>query len=161
MTEPNLDLSIATLARACKGNVKNLPSFVVHDNEAWTSPHAVKLDSKNRIHMRRATFLRSVSSQIPVRPGLWLRVDAQEFFIDLQPHHLQGSLDSHKIEGHKHSRAITLTDAHGRNPGDEGYGEALSDDQRARDARKDAAELARRGEARGIRSTALGSDSSE
>jgi hypothetical protein len=94
MTDPNLDpvldLSIATLAKACKGDVSKLPSFVVHDDEAWPWFNKVR-PAKGKIHIRRSTFNRVVVGQVPVRPGIWLRVDAQEFFIDLQPHHLGGA----------------------------------------------------------------------
>lgn len=122
----NLDLRIETLARACKGNVKALPSFMVHNNAAWPNYKRTQLDSKNRIHMRRGTFLAVVVGQVPIRAGLWLGKDVQEFFIDLKPHHLQGSDDMPDPAGYKHSREITKTDYAGRNPGDDGYGERPS-----------------------------------
>jgi len=121
--EVNLDLSIETLSRACKGNVKLLPSFMVHTDHRWTQYLRTQLDSKNRIHMRRATFLAVVCPQVPVRPGIWHSFDVQEFHLDLQPHHLQGSFDMPDRQGYKHSREITKTDFAGRNPGDDGYGE--------------------------------------
>jgi hypothetical protein len=117
----NLDLSIATLAKACKGNVKNLPSFMVHQDAAWPSYRRAQLDSRNRIHMRRSTFLQVVASALPVRPGLWHGIDVQEFHLDLQPHHLDGSADMADRKGYRHSRLITKTDAWGRNPWDPDY----------------------------------------
>lgn len=118
----NLDLRIETLARACKGNVKALPSFMVHDDPLWPTFRKVQLDSRNRIHMRRSTFYQAVSSVLPMRAGIWHGLGVQEFHIDLQPHHLQGSSDSPEVKGHKHSRAITKADALGRNPWDLDYG---------------------------------------
>lgn len=122
----NLDLSISTLAKACRGNVKNLPSFMVHNDAVWPSYQRAQLDNKNRIHMRRSTFLQVVSSALPVRAGIWHGVDVQEFFLDLQPHHLDGSADMADRQGYTHSRLITKTDAWGRNPGDIDYGVAPS-----------------------------------
>lgn len=126
LIDPALDLSIQTLMKACKGNVKMLPSFVVHDDAVWPVAKRVQLDKKNRIHLRRSTFYRCVSSQVPVRPGLWLRSDAQEYFIDLKPHHLQGSEDMKPESGHEHSREIVKADKQGRTELDEDYGEPVS-----------------------------------
>jgi hypothetical protein len=118
----NLDLRISTLARACKGNVEGLPSFMVHDDPLWPTFSRVQLDSRNRIHIRRTTFLQVVCTQVPVREGIWHGMGVQEFHIDLKPHHLQGSQDAPDPQGYKHSREITKTDAEGRNPGDPDYG---------------------------------------
>lgn len=120
--ELNLDLRMDTLMRACKGNVKALPSFMVHSDAVWPTFRRTQLDSKNRIHMRRSTFYQAVSSQLPMRAGIWHGIDVQEFHIDLQPHHLQGSSDMQDPKGYKHSRLITKTDDLGRNPWDFDYG---------------------------------------
>ena len=115
-----LDLSIETLMAACKGNVENLPSFMVHDNTAWVRD-VVRLDSQNRIHMRRAVFLRSVAATLPVRAGIWHGPDVQEFHLALEPHHLQGGADMKAADNHQHSRAITKTDKAGRYPDEDDY----------------------------------------
>ena len=155
-----LDLSIPTLMAACKGNVKALPSFMVHDNELWVT-QAVQLDNKNRIHMRRAVFLRSVVQEVPVRAGLWHGPGVQEFHIDLQPHHLQGSGEMEGHKGHQHSRVITRTDSAGRNPGDEDYGDPVSEANRVTQSDINAARIEAGGQLRGIGSTALGTDRGE
>jgi hypothetical protein len=149
-----LDLSIPTLMKACKGNVKNLPSFMVHDDGLWFGDN-VQLDNKNRIHLRRASFHRSVVGFVPLRAGIWHGLGVQEFHIDLQPHHLQGSGDMAATKGHSHSRALTLTDAQGRNPGAEGYGEALPKPVRISKLDLDAARNENGGQLRGIGSTAF------
>lgn len=152
--EINLDLSISTLARACKGNVKLLPTFMVHSDSAWPSYRRAQLDSRNRIHMRRSTFLQVVSSNLPVRAGLWHGIDVQEFHLDLQPHHLDGSADMADREGYKHSRLITKTDAFGRNPWDFDYGATVSGPGAARkDPALVASKLATDGPLRGVRSS--------
>jgi hypothetical protein len=160
-TEINLDLSIATLARACKGNVKLLPSFMVHSDSAWPSYRRAQLDSRNRIHMRRSTFLQVVCSAMPVRPGIWHGIDVQEFYLDLQPHHLDGSADMADRAGYKHSRLITRTDEFGRNPWDFDYGKGLSGPSAARpDSSLASVELATDGPRRAVRSTVFdGADS--
>lgn len=160
--EINLDLRIETLARACKGNVKALPSFMVHNNNRW--PHnRAQLDSKNRIHLRRSVFLAVVASQLPVRAGLWLGKDVQEFFLDLQPHHLQGSEDMQDPAGYKHSREITKTDHAGRNPGDDGYGERPSRGSLAKlqEFRLDRERAKAEGQSLSVRSSVLDTPGSE
>ena len=122
--KPNLDLSMESLIKACKGNVKALPSFMVHDNAAWPWVGSVKLDSKNRIHMRRSTFLRTVSEDLPVRAGIWHGIDVQEFHLELEAHHLGGGVDQQKEVGHKQSRALVMADKHGRPLGDIDHGDA-------------------------------------
>lgn len=161
--EVNLDLSIETLARACKGNVKLLPSFMVHDNKSWPAYKRTQLDSKNRIHIRRSTFYAVVPSQVPIRAGLWLGKDVQEFFIDLKPHHLQGSADMEDPAGYKHSREITKTDAQGRNPGDDGYGErhAPLSLARLKELRLDLERAKAEGESVSVRSTVFDDTGSE
>lgn len=152
ISDAELDLSIETLSRACKGNVANLPSFMVHNNDVWPTGR-VALDSQNRIHMRRASFLRTVSARLPVRAGIWHRVDVQEFHLDLQPHHLQGSENMGKREGHKHSRQIVLLDQWGRPQGDRDYGLAPSRDHGSEDIAADARRAKADGESRSIRSS--------
>jgi len=160
MSEPILDLSIETLMKACKGNVKNLPSFMVHDNAGWVTPGA-QLDNQNRIHLRRATFLATVCEQLPVRPGLWLGPDVQEFFLDLKPHHLQGSEDMVSHNGHAHSRVITRTDAAGRNPGDEDYGDVVPAATRLPEPGETTEPDEIRGGGRGVKSAAIDAPDSE
>lgn len=120
--ELNLNLDIPTLMRACKGNVENLPTFMVHNDEVWPAWRKTMLDTKNRIHIRRTTFMQTVARSLPVRPGLWLRIDTQQFHIDLQPHHLQGTTGMQKVEGHKHSRELVQADEDGQVPGEWEYG---------------------------------------
>ena len=122
--QPNLDLSMKSIIAACKGNVKALPSFMVHDNAAWPWPENVRLDSKNRIHMRRATFLRTVAADLPVREGIWHGIDVQEFHLELEAHHLGGGDDQQKEVGHKHSRVLVMADKYGRPAGDIDHGDA-------------------------------------
>jgi hypothetical protein len=149
----NLDLSIATLSKACKGNVKLLPSFMVHQDAAWPSYRRAQLDNRNRIHMRRSTFLQVVASALPVRAGLWHGLDVQEFHLDLQPHHLDGSADMADRQGYKHSRLITKTDAWGRNPWDPDYDLAPSKlDTAGPKPALDPSQYATRGPRRGVRS---------
>lgn len=152
MQDAELDLSIETLTKACKGNVELLPSFMVHDNGVWPTGR-VALDSKNRIHMRRASFLRSVAAKLPVREGIWHRVDVQEFHLDLQPHHLQGSQDMQPAEGHKHSRQIVLLDKWGRPQGDRDYGVAPHRDHGQQDVAADVERAKANGTSRSISST--------
>lgn len=87
--EIEIDLSPATIMRAARGNPANLPTFMVHDNHAWPAG-VVRTDTKNRIHMRRSSFLNVVVPAVPVRPGLWHRVDMQEYHIDLRADQLGG-----------------------------------------------------------------------
>lgn len=160
-TEINLDLDIRTLAKACKGNVKLLPSFMVHNDPSWPSYRRAQLDNHNRIHMRRSTFLQVVCTKLPVRAGIWHRMDLQEFHLDLQPHHLGGSADMADRKGHKHSRLITRTDEYGRNPWDFDYGKAVSGPAATRkESALAAVEFKTDGPIRAVRSTVFdGSDS--
>jgi len=130
LTDINIDLSRKTLLAACKGNVAMLPRFVVVDNDAWPWPESVRLDSQGRIHIRRTTFLRvTQAEQLPVKPGLWIRADSQEFFIDLKPEHIDGGADAQRmVSGDvktKATRPVVRQDESGRSPGDEGYGEVI------------------------------------
>lgn len=155
-----VDLSIPTLMAACRGNVAALPSFMVHDNDVWPTER-VQLDTKNRIHLRRAVFLRSVVPQVPVRAGIWHRIDVQEFHVDLKAHHLQGSEGMGKPDGYRHSSVIVLEDEAGRVPGDEDYGDPISKNNGVSKSDLDAARIEAGGQLRGIRSAALGADRSE
>jgi hypothetical protein len=123
--DPQLDLSIESLAKACKGDVSKLPSFVVHDDEAWPWFNKVR-PAKGKIHIRRSTFNRVVVGQVPLRAGIWVRGDAQEFFIDLQPHHLEGSDTGaeHKADA-RAARTVVKADEAGRLPDEDGYGEGI------------------------------------
>jgi hypothetical protein len=49
MSDPDLDLSIPSLMKACKGNVAMLPSFMVHDDNVWPRSGVVRTDSQGRI----------------------------------------------------------------------------------------------------------------
>lgn len=164
MSDPNLDpvldLSPATLLRACKGRVALLPSFVVHDDDAW--PWFAKVrPAKGKLHMRRSTFLRVVVPQIPVRPGLWIRADAQEFFIDLKPHQLQGASDqASPIEAnHETARIVAKADAAGRLPDEADYGTTVVERPALRDEqREDLERVARDPEKRGVSSAVFSRD---
>lgn len=111
---PILDLSIPTLMKTCRGRVELLPSFVVHSDSVWPDPRRTQLDTQNRIHLNRTAFARNVVGNLPVREGLWLRIDAQVWHLDLKPHHLQGGALMEPGKGHRHSRAFTLVDSAGR-----------------------------------------------
>lgn len=156
MFDPDLDLSIPTLMRACKGNVAMLPSFMVHDDAVWPRAGVVRTDSKGRIHMRRSTFIRAVVGELPIRPGLWHRIDMQEFHIDLKPHHLQGSADQDGGNKRSAARSVAKADWAGRVNGDEGYGHDPHRDHRKQDIARDVAEAKARGSSRSIGSTVLG-----
>lgn len=155
MTDPDLDLSIPSLMRACQGNVAKLPSFMVHDDAVWPRAGAVRTDSKGRVHMRRSTFNNVVAGKLPIRAGLWHRIDVQEFHIDLQPHHLQGSIDQQGGNRRTAARTVARADWAGRVPGDEDYGIAPSGDYGTQDVARDVAEAKVRGTSRRIRSTVL------
>jgi hypothetical protein len=129
--DPNLDPVSSTsrsrrLAKACKGDVSKLPSFVVHDDEAWPWFNKVR-PAKGKIHIRRSTFNRVVVGQVPLRRrDLGPRGDAQEFFIDLQPHHLEGSRHRRRAARPTLGRRVTVVkaDEAGRLlPDEDGYGE--------------------------------------
>jgi hypothetical protein len=154
--DPQLDLSIESLARACKGDVSKLPSFVVHDDAAWPWYNKVR-PAKGKIHIRRSTFNRVVVGQVPVRAGLWIRTDAQEFFIDLQPHHLQGSTPAgeHKADA-RAARQVVKADAAGRLPDEDGYGtEIVERSERRKVERGDLERIAADPERGSVRSSVL------
>lgn len=157
MIDPALDLSPDTLLRACRGNPALLPSFVVHDDEAWPWFNKVR-PAKGKLHLRRSTFLRVVVPQVPVKPGLWIRADAQEFHIDLSAHHLQGSSDP-AAKGPEESnaptaRVVAKADEAGRLPDEEDYGTKIVERSPVRDEqREDIERLARDPEARGVGSS--------
>lgn len=87
--QAHVDLSVATIRALAKGNPENLPRFMVHDDSVWPWG-VVQMDSLKRIHLRRTDFLSVVAPQIPVRAGVWHRVDLQEFIVDLAAHNLDG-----------------------------------------------------------------------
>lgn len=119
---PNIDLDIDLVRNLCRGNPANLPSFMVHDDDAWPWG-VVRIDRKRRIHLRRTDFLEVVAPAIPVKPGLFLRVDCQVFTIDLAPHHLDGDTMSDHVAPFAGARKLVQADAAARIPGEEGYGE--------------------------------------
>lgn len=84
-----IDLSPALIRSIARGDPRNLPVFMVHDDAVWPWGR-VQLDSLKRVHLRRHDFNTVVAPQIPTRPGLWLRDDLQQFHVDLAAHHLQG-----------------------------------------------------------------------
>lgn len=128
--EEIIDLSPQSLRKLCKGNVKNLPTFMVHDNDVWPYPEVVRIDSKNRIHLRRATFLAVVVGQVPVSAGIWHRIDVQEFSINLQPHHLNGGSEETDAQDYKHTRSIVSKSTDGTMEGDQDYDDHISDAKR-------------------------------
>ena len=158
MTEPDLDLSIPSLMRACKGNVAMLPSFMVHDDDVWPRSGVVRTDSKGRIHMRRSTFIRTVSGKLPILAGIWHRIDVQEFHLDLKPHHLQGSSDQEGGNRRAAARAVAKADWAGRVEGDQGYGTAPGGDHGQQDVARDVAEAKARGTSGSVGSTVFARD---
>ena len=161
MKDPDLDLSIPTLMKACKGNVKNLPSFMVHDDNVWPRYANVRTDNKGRIHMRRSTFLRVVAGKLPLREGIWHRIDVQEFYIDLKPHHLQGSGGLAEDAKRQVARVVSLVDDGGRSQGDEDYGDAPLRTFGTQDIERDRAEAKAVGASGIVGSSVLTSDRSE
>jgi hypothetical protein len=155
MIDPDLDLSVATLMAACKGNVAMLPSFMVHDDDVWPVSRIVRTDSKGRIHMRRSTFMRVVVGELPIRAGIWHRIDCQEFHLDLKPHHLQGSADQEGGSRRQAARDIARADRAGRVEGDDGYGDAPPRDYRPQDIAADVAEAKAAGTSGSVRSNTL------
>lgn len=149
--EPVLDLSQDTLLKACKGDVRKLPSFIVHNDEAW--PWVTKVrPAKGKIHVRRTTFLNVIVPQVPVRPGLWVRADAQEFHIDLEPHHLSGSSDAAAkpdTKNHDVARKLAVADEAGRLPDEEDYGEGIVERSSSREIDRDDLERIARDPERG------------
>jgi len=152
MMEADLDLSIDAIIKACKGNVKALPTFMVHNNNVWPWVGSVKLDSQNRIHMRRNTFEHVVASHLPVKPGIWHRMDVQEFSLELQAHHLGGSEALAVDVGHTHSRPLILADAQGRTKDDIDHGETLRKGSGVTQSDLDDARNEIGGKGRGVRS---------
>jgi hypothetical protein len=152
-----MDLSMETLMRACKGDVSKLPSFIVHDDVAW--PWHTKIrPAKGKLHMRRSTFNNVVVAELPVKPGLWVRPDAQEFFLDLKPHHLQGSEDSSTYKpgenNHQTARDMAVADAAGRLPDEDDYGTEIVERSKGRAIDpEDLERIARDPEKRGVRSS--------
>lgn len=153
--DPDLDLSISALMRACRGNVAMLPSFMVHDDPVWPRSGVVRTDNRGRIHMRRSTFNRIVAGKLPIRAGIWHRIDCQEFHLDLEPHHLQGGSDTAGGNRRAAARTVTRADDRARLPGDEGYGDALHGDFRAADVERDVREAKARGTSGSVRSAVL------
>ncbi len=84
-----LDLSPALLRSLARGNPANLPRFMVHDDQNWPWGK-VQLDAKQRIHMRRSDFYSTVVPELPVRAGIWLNAELQEFTVDLTADQLHG-----------------------------------------------------------------------
>lgn len=158
MTEPQLDLSITSLMRACKGNVSMLPSFMVHDDSVWPRSGIVRTDNRGRIHMRRSTFNRAVVGELPIKEGIWHRIDVQEFHLDLKPHHLQGSVDQEGGNKRLAARSVVKADKAGRVQGDTGYGDDLSGHHGAQDIARDVAEAKARGTSRSIGSNVFTRD---
>ncbi len=161
MIDAALDLSIPTLMRACQGNVKKLPSFMVHDDNVWPRSNVVRTDSRGRIHMRRSAFMRTVHSELPIRPGLWHRIDLQEFHIDLKPHHLQGSTDNSGGNQVSAARNVALVDSAGRAIGDDDYGNTPRRDHRAEDIAADVRAAKEAGTSGSVRSSTLCGGSTE
>jgi len=157
MEKPNIDLSKETILRLCKGNVKLLPRFVVVDDVAWPWPDHVRVDNLGRLHIRKTTFLRTVATELPVKPGLWIRGDSQEYSIDLQPHQLEGGADQQKEVGRRDvlniARPIAKQDAFGRYPGGKDYGKANSKADRHANTGGDDPAATAGGQGRGVRST--------
>lgn len=149
---PDLDLTVEGLARVCRGDVKSLPSFMVHDNDVW-SKSVVRTDSKGRVHMRRATFNQVVVGQIPIRAGLWHGKDVQEFFIALMPHHLQGTEETEGGAKLWTARHVAQMDNRGRLQGDEDYGESDAGSIRATDVAADVRQAKAMGTSRSVRSS--------
>jgi len=90
--------------------------------------------------MRRAAFEAVVMGQLPLRAGLWQRVDVQEFFIALEAHHLGGGSDQVGGDRMGAARGVAMADKAGRLAGDQGYGEALRGDHRKQDLARDVRE---------------------
>lgn len=157
MRDPNIDpvleLDPHVLGAACKGDVTKLPKFVVHDNEAWPWGAKVHQDNKNRVHMKRSTFLRVVCPQLPVKPGVWIRADAQEFSIDLQPHHIGGSAET-VSDVRQVARVATKADSSGRLPGHVDY-DPENKFARRRPGQEDLAEARRQDGFKSLRTTGL------
>ena len=158
MLDPNLDLSMPALMRACEGNIHKLPDFVVHDDETWPQYNRVMVDKKNRLHIRRSTFLHVVAGEMPVRAGIWIHDTAQLFHLQLEPHHIQGASDAAPVDSHEQSRRLVLMDEAGRTPEDEGYGDALPDSDGIGDVGDGDAAAPPAGPRRGVRSTVFSPD---
>jgi hypothetical protein len=153
----NLNLSRKMILASCKGNVKLLPRFVVVKDEAWPWPDNVRTDSLGRLHLQHTTFMRTVARSVPVKPGLWIAADAQEYVIDLQQHHLEGG-DDQQADVTNEDKATTarpfaMKDDQGRYPGDPDYGKTLSDAFGVAQPDLDADHDAIKGPRRGVNST--------
>ena len=137
--DPKLDLQISTLRQLCRGDVTRLPSFIVHDDEAWPWYNQVR-PSKGDIHIRRSTFNRVVVGKVPLQPGLWVRQDAQQFFID----------------NHQAARGVAMADEAGRLPDEADYGAKAMERSEGREIdRGDLERIARDPERGSVRSTAI------
>lgn len=157
--DPVIDLSIDTLRRACRGDPARLPSFIVHDDAAWPW-HAKVRPAKGKVHIRRSTFNRVVAGQVPLRPGLWVRDDAQEFHIDLKVHDLQGTTDEAMRDAKANplgaARAVSAADSAGRLPDEEDYGAEIVERSESRQVeRADLERVAADPERGGVRSSLL------
>lgn len=161
MTDPFLNLTPEDLGRMCKGNVKMLPTFAVHET-GW--PHGVsRPDKHNRIHISGPAFQRSVVGNWPMRAGLWLNMGLREYHIDLEPHHLQGGADQQvEIKGNATARAVTGTDAGGRQPDEEDYETPIVERSESRKVeRADLERIEANPEKRGVASDALSGGDTE
>ncbi|AGH16030.1 hypothetical protein DVVG_00044 [Dunaliella viridis virus SI2] len=157
--DPELDLSVDTIRKLCKGRVENLPRFMVHD-ENWRGPVArigKRADGTMEIHMQRAAFFRIVQPQIPIKPGLWRRLGVQEYLIDLQAHHLGGSGDTMgppTLDRRAVALQMTKSDAAGRQPDEVDYGaEALERAHVRQVSRADIERARREGQGRSVGSS--------
>lgn len=153
MQDAVLDLSRATLIKACKGDVTRLPSFIVYDEDQWPWFNQVR-PAKGKLHIRRSTFLRVVAPQVPVREGLWTGPHTQEFFIDLKAHQLGGSTDAKPAnKNHELARKIAVADEAGRLPDEADYGTPVVERSSVRQEQlRDLADIEARGEKRGVSS---------
>lgn len=84
-----IDLSTTAIRGLARGNPDNLPTFMVHDDAVWPWGK-VQIDNKKRIHVRRSTLNNTIAPALPMRPGLWMGVDVQQFHIDLSAAQLDG-----------------------------------------------------------------------
>lgn len=152
--EPVIDLSKETLLKACQGDVRKLPKFMVHDNSAW--PWMTKIrPAKGAIHMRRSTFNNVVAPQIPVKEGLWKGPTVQEFTIDLTAEQLGGSEKQGEATNHEAARALAAADEAGRLPDEADYGAEIVERPKSRpvdpdDLERIAADPERRGVSSGV-----------
>lgn len=120
MPDPNIELSVEAIRAHCRGDPRNLPRFMVHDNGSWPWG-VVRIDSRKRVHLRRADFLNVVAPAIPCRPGLWLGQNVQEFHIDLRADQLGGGADTRHAATRPDFRKLIRADRQGRIPGEPDY----------------------------------------